>query len=73
MATFKKGNSICNKYNGLTYTIIDILSASYEIKSETPPYEIWLRPFEDEDEWELINCNNNGKKKMIYCLVVIKS
>ena len=63
MATFEKGNRIRNKYNGLTYTIIDILSASYEIKSETPPYGKWLLPFEDEDEWEVIKNSYEIKPK----------
>lgn len=55
MSTFKKGQRIRNKYNGLTYLIIGILSVSYEIKSETPPYGKWLLPFEDEDEWKIVN------------------
>ena len=60
MTKFKKGNQIRNKLNGLTYTIIDILSATYEIKGELPPHQKWLLPFEDEDEWELVNEEKNN-------------
>ena len=56
MAVFKKGDSIRNKYNGLTYIITDVLTVSYEIKSET--CQKWLLPFEDEGEWELISDKN---------------
>lgn len=56
MAAFKKGDNIRNKYNGLKYIITDVLTASYEIKGE--PYQKWLLPFEDEDEWELISNKN---------------
>ena len=54
MAKFKKGQHIRNKYNGSVYLITDVLKASYVI--ECKPIN-WLLPFESENEWELIEDN----------------
>lgn len=50
MAKFKKGQHIRNKYNGKECLITDVLKASYVIECKMN----WLLPFEAEDEWKLI-------------------
>lgn len=54
MAKFKKGQYIRNKYNDTVYLITDVLEASYVIECKLIN---WLLPFEQEDEWELIENN----------------
>jgi len=54
MAKFKKGQYIRNKYNDSVYLITDVLGASYVIECKLIN---WLLPFEAEDEWELIENN----------------
>lgn len=54
MANFEKGKHIRNKFNGLVYVITEILTVSYEIEDVSSKQK-WLLPFENENEWEMIN------------------